>query len=265
MSKFTITGEFDPFIHISMQQGEKIFCESGAMVTMDATLDLKGKMNGGFLSALARKFTNGESFFQQHIEANRGPGDVLLAPTLPGSLEILEIGSKQYVLNDGAFVASTSSVDLKVKMQNIGQALFGGTGGFFVMETSGSGQLVVAGFGSIFGLDVTAGSDVIVDNAHVIAWDSNLSYKLTLSTSQDGGFLGNMINSVTSGEGISNRFSGNGKVYVCSRNSSAFTAWVGSKIIIPDRSGGGGFHMNNSNSSGGSLTDGIANVFRQGL
>jgi len=51
MAQFTVTGDVDPFLHISLKRGEKIYCESGAMVMMESNLDLKGKMSGGLGSA----------------------------------------------------------------------------------------------------------------------------------------------------------------------------------------------------------------------
>ncbi|MGR9035608.1 MAG: AIM24 family protein, partial [Gammaproteobacteria bacterium] len=138
MALFTITGDVDPFLHISLQKGEKIFCESNAMVMMEETLDLKGKMTGGLGSALMRRLANEESFFQQHIEAVRGNGDCLLSPTLPGAIEILDVGDIHYLIADGAFVAAESGVQLNVRTQNIGSAVFGQTGGFFICEAAGS-------------------------------------------------------------------------------------------------------------------------------
>lgn len=228
---FTIIGEDDPFLHVSLLKGESIYCESDAMVSMDSTLELKGKMQGGLFSSLARKMANGESFFTQYIEATGGDGDTLLSPNLPGAMKVLDCsGSRQYLLNDEVFVASSSSVDMKIKTQKIGQALFGGSGGFFITQTFGEGQVVVSGFGSMFELDVTPNNPMIVDNYHVVAWDSNLTYELSLSTKK-GGLLGNLVNSVTSGEGIVTKFKGTGKVYICSRNRGAFMAWVASQIV----------------------------------
>ena len=226
MTVFTITGEVDPFLHVAMQQGDKIYCESGAMVMMEANLELKGRMTGGLGSALMRRFTNGESLFQQHIEAVRGDGDCLLSPALPGGMEVIEVGATQYLLNDGAFVAATSGTEMKVRTQSQGNALFAQSGGFFVMETAGKGQVVVSGFGSMFSLDVEPGKDLIIDNSHVVCWDNTLHYELSVTTSSTGsglgGMLGNLVNSATSGEGIVLRFSGRGKVFVCSRNPASF-------------------------------------------
>jgi uncharacterized protein (TIGR00266 family) len=224
MPTFTVTGDVDPFLHVSMRQGETIYCESDAMVMMESTLDLKGKMRGGLGSAIMRTFANGESFFQQHIEATRGAGDCLLSPTLPGAMQIVDVGPNNYIISDGAFVAASSGVNLNVRTQNIGNALFANSGGFFVTETSGQGQVVVSGFGSMSMLDVEP--DAIIDNSHVVCWDSTLRYEISITTGTSGGFLGNLINSQTSGEGMVLRFSGKGKVYVCSRNRAAFKAWM---------------------------------------
>ncbi|MDD5272311.1 MAG: TIGR00266 family protein [Methylovulum sp.] len=225
MATFTVTGDVDPFLHVSLKRGEKIYCESNAMVMMEATLDLKGKMTGGIGSALMRRFANGESLFQEHIEAVRGDGDCLLSPTLPGAVEVLEVGGASYKLTDGAFVAAESGVNLTVRTQNIGSALFGGTGGFFIMEATGIGKLAVSGFGSSFAIDVEPGKDVIIDNAHVVAWDSRLHHEISVATSNSG-FLGQLVNSVTSGEGMVLKFSGQGKVIICSRNRDNFVSWL---------------------------------------
>jgi len=226
MPAFTVTGDVDPFLHVGLKQGEKIYCESNAMVMMESTLELKGRMQGGLGAALMRTFANGESFFQQHIEAVSGDGDCLLSPTLPGAMQVIDVGPRQYMLSDGAFVAATFGVDLKVRTQNIGNALFGQSGGFFITETQGSGQLVVSGFGSISQLEVEPGKDVVIDNAHVVCWDSSLRYEISVTTGRSGGLLGNLVNSVTSGEGMVLRFSGAGKILVCSRNRDNFVAWL---------------------------------------
>lgn len=226
MAQFTVTGDIDPFLHVSLKSGEKIYCESNAMVMMESNLELKGKMTGGLGSALMRRFANGESFFQQHIEAVHGAGDCLLSPTLPGAIEVLDVGATRYLMSDGAFVAAENGVTLQVRTQNVGSALFGQTGGFFIMEAGGTGKLAVSGFGSSFVLDVEPDKDIIIDNAHVVAWDAQLHYEISVATQGGGGFFGQIINSVTSGEGMVLKFSGRGKVIICSRNRNTFTSWL---------------------------------------
>jgi uncharacterized protein (AIM24 family) len=73
---------------------------------------------------------------------------------------------------------------------------------------------------------VEPGRDVIIDNAHVVAWDSGLRYEISVTTGGSGGFLSNLVNSQTSGEGMVLRFSGKGKILICSRNSASLQSWL---------------------------------------
>jgi uncharacterized protein (AIM24 family) len=196
------------------------------MVMMESTLDLKGKMKGGLGSALMRTFANGESFFQQHIEAVRGDGDCLLSPTLPGAMQVVDCGPNSTSSATAPSSRPASGVDLKVRTQSLGNALFAQSGGFFVTETTGSGQVVVSGFGSMSGAGRRAGQGRDHRQLARGGWDSTLRYEISITTGTSGGFLGNLINSQTSGEGIVLRFSGRGKIYVCSRNRAAFKAWM---------------------------------------
>jgi len=232
MTTFTVTGDVDPFLHVALKKGETVFCESDAMVMMEDPLDLTGSVQGGLVRAAMRRLANGESFFQQRIEAKRGDGDCLLAPTMPGGMQVLDVGARQFRISDGAYVAATERVDVNARMQSLGTAILGGTGGFFIGETHGLGQLVVGGFGSLFSIDVTVGKDVVIDNGHVVAWDTALRYEVAASTSQSHGLLRNLANSVTSGEGIVLRFSGQGQVIVCSRNRQSFLAWLAEKLKV---------------------------------
>lgn len=225
MAVFEITGGIDPLLSVTLEKGEAILAESNAMVAMDTALSLKGRTRGGLMGSIARKFMNDETFFQQRIEADEKAGTVLLAPNLPGDVRILDVGAAQYLLSDGAFLACTEGVELATKSQGLGRALLGDSGGFFVMGTEGSGRIAVSGFGSIRELDVTPERPITVDNGHLVAWDKNLSYELSINTGKSG-FLGKLVNSQTTGEGVVLKFRGSGKVLVCSRNKGGFLDWI---------------------------------------
>ena len=38
MPVFTVTGDIDPFLHVSLKKNESIYCESNAMVMMEEAL-----------------------------------------------------------------------------------------------------------------------------------------------------------------------------------------------------------------------------------
>ena len=87
-------------------------------------------------------------------------------------------GQQQYRLNTGAFLACDATLDYTMVNQGLGRAVFGGTGGLFVMETNGTGTILVSAFGDILSLDVTPESPLVVDNEHVVAWDASLNYNI---------------------------------------------------------------------------------------
>jgi len=215
MANFQLAGSPEPFLLVDLQKGEKIFCESDAMVMMEANLELGGSLRGGLFQSFMRRFTTGESLFQQEIKASFGNGQCLLSPNLDGDMQILDIGQNQYVLSDGAFVAATEHVNVSAKVQtNIGGSLFGGNGGFVVMETAGQGQLCISGCGTLLEVDVSAqNGETTIDNG-----------------------LGNLFNSVTSGEGMVLKFRGNGKVVICSRNRKNYVTWLASVLNLNNNS-----------------------------
>lgn len=51
------------FLKVQLEAGESIKAESDAMMAMSGNIKVEGKMEGGMLGGLARKFLSGESLF----------------------------------------------------------------------------------------------------------------------------------------------------------------------------------------------------------
>ena len=214
-------------LEVAMPAGGGFKAESDAMVAMSPTIDVEGKLEGGVFGGLGRMLT-GEKFFFQTLKANRGPGKALLAPAIPGDLHHLEMdGSVDYVLQKDGFFAGSDTLTVSTKMQNLSQGLFSGEG-FFVIRVSGQGTLFVSSYGAIHPIDIPAGEQMIIDNAHLVAWPATMQY--TLEKAAKG-----WVSSFTSGEGIVCRFTGPGRVLIQSRNPSGFAAWIRSMMPQPRR------------------------------
>lgn len=229
MTTMTVSGSIDPLVSVRLEKGDCVYAERNSMVSMDGGLALTGRARGGFFTALSRKILNDETFFQQKIEAVDGPGEVLLTPTLPGDVVLIETGERQYMISDGAYLANTDGVELESTTQSLGRALLGDSGGLFVLSTKGRGTVAVSGFGSMRPIDLTDGQSVYVDNGHLVARDTQLKYELAMNTAKQG-FFGKLLHSQTSGEGIVLKFSGTGRLYVCSRNRGGFVDWMLSRM-----------------------------------
>ena len=213
-------GGANAILRVDLEKDENIKAESGAMVTMEGSLDIKGTMDGGFFKGLGRKMFSGESFFFQEVQATKGPGEVTLAPPYPGDIEAIELdGSTDITVQKNGFLAGSTGIDISTKMQNLMKGLFSGEG-FFVLRASGKGTLFVSSYGGIMRKELASGEELVVDNQHLVAWTANTKYSIEKASSKG------WISSFTSGEALVCRFTGPGLVFIQTRNASAFGGWV---------------------------------------
>jgi len=212
-------------LEVHLRHGQTVKAQSDAMVAMDATVDVEGKVEGGLFGGLGRMLS-GESFFFQTLRATRGAGVAHLAPAQPGDLLPIQLnGTTAYILQKDGFLAASEGIEISTTAQNLARGLFSGEG-FFVLKARGSGMLFTESYGAIHELDIPAGEEIIVDNGHLVAWPETMNYSLEKASR-------GWISSFTSGEGLVCRFRGPGKVYIQSRNPTAFGAWV--RPLLPNR------------------------------
>lgn len=214
--RFVLTGDSDcPIARLALSRGESVKIENGSMVysrgvEISGGLNSKKKGLGGVLGAIGHSITSGESMFITTATGTVDDGEIAIAPPIPGKIISLQVGGQQqYRLNTGAFLACDATLDYTMVNQGLGRAVFGGTGGLFVMETNGTGTILVSAFGDILSLDVTPESPLVVDNEHVVAWDASLNYSIQVASGMFG---------FTTGEGVVNSFNGYGRVYIQTRN-----------------------------------------------
>ncbi len=221
----THNGTF-PLVTISLNQGEEVKVERGSMVFHNGKVAIEGKMNsngegglGGLLKSVARSVVSGESFFITTAKGTAPGGQIAIAPASIGGIREIQAGEKQWCINDGSFLACDNTLTYNIERQSIGKAILGGTGGLFIMKTSGSGTMLVNSFGDLLEIEIDGSSPFVIDNQHVIAWESNLRYELRIASGTFG---------FTTGEGIVNEFNGQGKILVQTRNAASLA-----RILIP--------------------------------
>lgn len=216
-----------PMVRVALDSGESIKAESGAMVSSSPTIDIESRMEGGLFKAISRKVLTGEKFFFQTLKAARGAGEVLLAPTVPGDILILELdGVKEYLVQKDGFLAGAETIQMKSRMQGLARGLFGGEG-LFILHVSGEGPLILNSFGAIHKVELQPDQEHIVDNSHLVAWSSTMTYAIEKAST-------GWISSFTSGEGFVCRFRGPGVVYIQSRNPGSFGSWIHQFIPTTD-------------------------------
>jgi uncharacterized protein (TIGR00266 family) len=219
-----------PMLQVNLAPNEVLVAEAGTMVARSTSLAMSVRLNAnsrtGFwgkiktvLVALARRLVGGETFFVNHFSSAQG-GWVWLAPALSGSILNLPVHpGHSLLMTQGSFLASAGLIDLHVRWGGL-RAIFAKEGGFFV-EAAGQGQIWLTSYGAVD--EITVDGSFVVDNGHLVAFDSSLDFHIK---SPGGGVMG----FVASGEGLVCEFHGRGRVFVQSRNTSTLVDWL-SKLL----------------------------------
>ena len=223
--KYTMTNStVFPIVEVTLAQGEEIRIERGAMAYHNGDVELIGKMNsngagglGGLARAIGRSMVSGESMFMTTALGKADNAKIGIAPGTPGSIRELILGVEQWRIADQAFFACDASVTYEMKKQNLGKAIFGRTGGLFVMETKGSGSMLINAYGDMVEITMDGTKPLIVDNAHVVAWSNTLDYQIRVASGTFG---------FKTGEGLVNEFHGKGTVIIQTRNVEALASMV---------------------------------------
>ena len=199
------------------QPGEVIVSESGAMVAMDTGIDMKTSMRGGLLAAAKRKLMGGESLFQNTFTAS-GPGQRLfIAPGPEGDLRAMNLqAGENFFLQSGAYVAHVGDqLVLDTKFGGV-KGFFGGVG-FFMLRVTGPGTVYYCSYGALHEIDVPP-EGYTIDNEHLVGFTDGLQYNVR----KFGGMRGLFF----SGEGLVCDFTGQGKIYLQTRNAGALAAFL---------------------------------------
>lgn len=213
---------------VSLNPGEQIMAESGAMVGMSTNVSMttgmsskpSGGLLGGLLGGLKRALA-GESWFRNTFTANGGPGEVLLAHAMCGDMQQVEVPATGIHLTSSAFIASTPNVNIETKLQGF-KGFFSGEGAFVMQATAqGPNALIFGAFGGV--TEVVCDGNLVIDTGHLVAWDSGLTYKIGKS---GGGWIASFL----SGEGLVCHFQGQGRIWIQSRNPVAYGQYVGGQL-----------------------------------
>jgi uncharacterized protein (TIGR00266 family) len=212
MNSYTVQSGF---LQVSLEQGMSIIARRRALIAMNDSVELKSTVTGGLIQGFLRRLSTSDTLFHQHFTAVRGRGDLLLSPRHAGDIKVLEVGIRQYGLNDGVFLAADSTVCLTPCRRPLFRSLFGGAG-FFIAETSGSGHLAVNARGGIFEVELKPGGDMIVDEQHLVAWELGLKQQFLLGSNRPTRLTNRLIGSQISGERVLSHFTGRGRLVLSS-------------------------------------------------
>lgn len=206
---------------VHLEPGEEVQAEAGAMVAMSSNVELETEMKGGFFGALSRSVLGGESFFTSKYQARGGPGELALAPTLPGDIGYIELQGETFYLKSGAYLAADA--DLSIDSRWGGARGFFGSGGLFLLRVQGTGGLLFNSYGALHEKELAPGEQYKVDTGHVVGFSDGLSFSVRKAAR-------GWFSTVASGEGLVCEFTGPGRVYLQTRSEEALVNWMAARM-----------------------------------
>jgi uncharacterized protein (TIGR00266 family) len=213
---------------VGLAPDESIQAEAGAMVSMTSNIEVETSMKGGLLGAVTRSVLGGETLFANTFTSRGGPGEITLAPSLPGDVGSLEIRNETLYVQSGSFLAGSPEINLDLKWG--GAKTFFGSEGLFLLRAAGTGSLILSSYGAIHKVTLDGRQPYICDTGHVVAFTERLTFEVRR--------VGGWKSTILSGEGLVCEFRGAGDLYLQTRSTQAFLSWLIPRI--PGRSGGGG-------------------------
>ncbi|MDP7329021.1 MAG: TIGR00266 family protein [Candidatus Thalassarchaeaceae archaeon] len=227
--------EFNPsftMLTLALAPGESVRAEAGAMVCQSG-VEMKTGMSGGggiggFFKSMAKSVFTSESFFLNTFTAGANGGWVSLAPGSPGDIAWFDCQPGQNLfIQSGSYLASTPNVETDTKFQGF-KGMFSGERLFFIraFTQAGAGRVYYNSYGAVKQIQIQPGQIVTVDTGHVVAFTDGVDYQI--------GKVGGMGSLIFGGEGLVMHFSGQGTVWVQTRNIGAL-AGVLAPFFPPSR------------------------------
>lgn len=219
---YQIVGDTLPAVEVTLQQGESMYTQSGAMAWMTDGLSVDTNMKGGLARGLGRMFT-GESLFMATYTAQRNNAQIAFASTVPGKILPISVDGAGLICQKDAFLCAEPYVELRtVFSKKFSSGLFGGEG-FLLQELTGRGLAFLEVDGDVVEKNLAPGEVIKVDTGNVVAFEGHMRYEVETVKGLKNIFFG--------GEGLFlTRLTGPGKVYLQTMNYHDFASKIAAMI-----------------------------------
>jgi uncharacterized protein (TIGR00266 family) len=236
---YEIFGEEMQFVEITLDPGEMVIAEAGAMMYMSAGIKMEtvlgdpSQQNQGFfgkvLSAGKRMLTGESLFMTTFTAASQRREEVAFASPYPGKIVPLHLDQLggEIICQKDSFLCGARGVQVSIAFQKkIGAALFGGEG-FIMQKLAGDGLALVHAGGTLVEKILAPGETIKLDTGCLVALQPSVNY--------DIGFTGGIKNTLFGGEGLFlATLTGPGKVWL---QSLPFSRLAG-RVLAHAGSGG---------------------------
>ncbi|WP_407394065.1 TIGR00266 family protein [Methanobrevibacter sp.] len=174
--EYEITGGSFPIVVCTLQEGETLKNETGAMAFMSSDIKMDTNTGGGLLKGLGRALS-GDTIFLNYFTAKSDNQKIGFSARTPGKIFPVRLdGTNTIIGQKNAFLAAEDGVDLDIYFKNkLGAGIFGGEG-FILQKFSGNGVVFLEIDGEVIERELQPGEKLLVDPGHIAAMEESVQF-----------------------------------------------------------------------------------------
>lgn len=173
--KYEIKNQPFTVMTLTMDQGEAVKCQSGAMAWKSPGITMETKTGG--IGGMFKKAIVGESLALNTYTATEA-GELTLAKRSPGDIITFNVAEAPIIAQKTSFLAMTEGVDMSVYLQKkLSTGFFGGEG-FLMEQYSGNGYVWLEIHGAVEERTLAEGESLAVSSGFVAAMDATCTMEI---------------------------------------------------------------------------------------
>ena len=176
--EYEIQGGSFPIVICTLQNGETMKNETGAMAFMTRGMKMETSTGGGLLKGIGRALS-GDTIFLNFFTAEEDNQQIGFSSCTPGKIIPVRLdGSNTIIGQKNAFLAAEDSVDVDIYFRNkLGTGIFGGEG-FILQKFTGNGLLFLEVDGEVIEKDLAPGEVLLLDPGHIAAMEETIDFDI---------------------------------------------------------------------------------------
>lgn len=243
-----IEGNESQIVIVTLEPGQILRAESGAMMYMTDGINMNTTTGGGLSAGFQRMLTGQNVFISDYSYDGPTQGQVALGTSFPSKilrLNVNDYGGK-IICQKGALLCASHTIDIQMEFTKTITAGFFGGEGFILQSLTGFGDVFVKAGGTLIRRDLEPGEELRISSGSLVGFSQGVDY--------DVQFMKGIQNSLFSGEGLFlTTLKGPGTVWLQGQPPERMIGEIASRVpsggglgIIPVVGMGGG-----GNSTGG--------------
>ena len=246
-----IEGNESQIVIVTLEPGQILRAESGAMMYMTEGIHMTTTTGGGISAGFKRMLTGQTVFISDYHYDGPTRGQVALGTSFPAKilrLNVNEYGGK-IVCQKGALLCASHTIDIELEFTKTMTSGFFGGEGFILQSLTGEGDVFVKAGGTLIRRELEVGEELRISSGCLVGFSHGVEY--------DVQFMKGIQNTLFSGEGLFlTTLKGPGTVWLQGQPPERMIGEIASRVpsgggmgIVPVVGMGGG---STSSSTGGS-------------